>query len=121
MVPNPYQKFMKQSVSTMRPGELLLALYDKAIVELNRAIIFIENKDIPNAHNSIIRVKDIVEALDSSLKVRYEVTENLAALYQYFYKLLISANIKKDPQILSGLIPYFVDLRNTFAEADKIA
>jgi len=53
--------------------------------------------------------------------VKYEVTESLASLYNYFRELLISANIKKDPQILSELIPYFVDLRNTFAEADKIA
>lgn len=121
MVQNPYQKFMRQTVTTMTPGELLLALYDKAIVELNRAIIFIEDKNIPKAHNSITRVSDIVEALDGSLKVKYEITEHLATLYQYLREQLLKANIKKDTEILKELLPYFQELRNAFAEASRTA
>ena len=121
MMPNPYQKFMTQSVSTMKPNELLLALYDKAIAELNRAIIFVEKKDIPSAHNSIIRVKDIVEALNSALSSKYEITDNLSSLYKYFHERLITANIQKDTKILIELIPYFAELREAFAIAGKSA
>ena len=121
MVPNPYQKFMSQVVTTMTPAQLLLALYDKAITELNKAVFFIEEKNIAKAHNSIIRVLDIVDALDSSLKENYEITDNLAALYQFFREQLTQANIKKDKEILKSLIPFFQELHDTFEQASKMA
>ena len=37
---NPYQKYMQQNVTTMTPGQLVVALYDKAITELNKAILW---------------------------------------------------------------------------------
>ena len=118
---NPYQKYMQQSVNTMTPAQLLIALYDKAITEINKAIIFIEDKDIPKAHNSITRVSDIVDALDSHLKVKYEISDNLAALYQYFRERLVEANIKKDPEILREILPMITEIRDAFFEASKIA
>lgn len=120
MVPNPYQKFMNQVVTTMTPAQLLLALYSKAITELQKAIIFIEDKNIAKAHNSIIRVIDIVDALDSSLKENYEITENLVALYQFFREQLTQANIKKDKAILESLIPLFQELHDAFEQASKM-
>ncbi len=120
MQQNPYQKFMQQSVTTMTPGQLVVALYDKAIVELNKAVYYIEEEpSIPKAHNSIMRVSDIVDTLDSHLKEKYEISKTLANAYQYFRQELIRANIKKDPEILKTLIPFFQDLRDAFAEASK--
>lgn len=116
---NPYQKYMQQSVTTMTPAQLLIALYDKAITEINKAIIFIEDKDIPKAHNSIMRASDIVDALDAHLKVKYEISDNLAALYQYFREQLVQANVKKDPKILKELLPMITEIRDAFYEAGK--
>ncbi len=118
---NPYQKYMQQSVTTMTPAQLVIALYDKAITEMNKAIIFIEDKNIPKAHNSITRAMDIVDALDSHLKVKYEISDNLAALYGYFRERLVEANIKKDTEILKEIIPMFTEIRDAFFEASKIA
>lgn len=116
---NPYQKYMQQSVTTMTPAQLVIALYDKAITEMNKAIIFIEEKDIPKAHNSITRASEIVDALDAHLKVKYEISENLAALYQYFREKLVEANIKKDAEILKEIIPMFQEIRDAFFEISK--
>jgi len=117
---NPYQKYMQQSVSTMTPGQIVVALYDKAITELNKAIYFIEEEpSIPKAHNSITRVADIVDTLDAHLKEKYEISKNLAAMYQYFRENLIQANIKKDAEILKMLLPFFKELRDAFAQASK--
>jgi len=117
---NPYQKYMQQTVTTMTPGQLVVALYDKAISELNKAIYFIEEEpSIPKAHNSIIRVADIVDTLDSHLKEKYEISKNLAAMYQYFRENLIQANIKKDAETLRMLLPFFQELRDAFAQASK--
>ncbi len=116
---NPYQKYMSQVVTTMTPAQLLIALYDKAITELQKAVIYIEDKNIPKAHNSITRVMDIVDALDASLKEKYEISNNLAALYQFFRERLLEANKKKDIEILNELVPYFEDLREAFLTASK--
>lgn len=110
---------MQQSVTTMTPAQLLIALYDKAITEINKAIIFIEDKDIPKAHNSITKAGDIIDALDAHLKVKYEISDNLAALYQYFRERLVQANIKKDPEILKEILPMITEIRNAFYEAGK--
>ena len=117
---NPYQKYMQQNVTTMTPGQLVVALYDKAIIELNKAVYYIEEEpSIPKAHNSIIRVADIVDALDSHLKEKYEISQTLARMYQYFRETLIKANVKKDAEMLKDLIPFFQEIRDAFAEAAK--
>jgi flagellar protein FliS len=110
---------MQQSVTTMTPAQLLIALYDKAILEINKAIIYIDEKDIPKAHNSITRVSQIVDSLDANLKVKYEISDSLATMYQYFREQLVHANVKKDPEILKTLLPMFQELRDAFFEASK--
>ncbi|HOV41506.1 MAG TPA: flagellar export chaperone FliS [Oscillospiraceae bacterium] len=119
MLNNPYQKYMQQSVSTMTPLQLVIALYDKAEQELQKAIYYIENKDYANANNSIIKVQNIVSTLDASLKMKYEISENLASLYAYFKERLIQANIKKDTEILKELMPFFKELKESFEEISK--
>ncbi|MBQ7959394.1 MAG: flagellar export chaperone FliS, partial [Oscillospiraceae bacterium] len=86
MMQNPYQKIVQQSISTMTPAQLLIALYEKGETELSKAIYFIENKDLPKAHNSIMKAQNIISTLDSSLKTKYEISESLGALYDYMYK-----------------------------------
>ena len=75
--------------------------------------------DIENANKSIIKVQDIVSLLDGSLKMKYQISDNLAALYAYFKEQLITANIKKDAEIVKELIPFFSELKETFGEISK--
>ena len=119
MQANPYQQFMQQSVSTMTSLQLIVALYDKSEQELKKAIYFVENKQIENANNSIKKVQDIVQLLNGSLKMKYEVSDSLSSLYQFFEERLIEANIKKDTEILRELIPFFNELKEAFSEISK--
>lgn len=116
---NPYQQYMQQSVSTMTPAQLLIALYDKAEQETNKAIYYIENNELQKASNSILKVQDIVAMLDSSLKMKYEVSDGLAALYDFFMRQLIQANISKDIEILKPLARYFADLKDAFTQISR--
>ncbi len=116
---NPYQQYKQQSVTTMSPLQMLIALYDKAEQETNKAIYYIENNDIEKAGNSILKVQDIVAMLDSSLKMKYEVAENLASLYEFFMDQLIKANVTKDTEILKQLIPFFTDLKDAFTQISR--
>ncbi|MHB1419348.1 MAG: flagellar export chaperone FliS, partial [Bacillota bacterium] len=42
---------------------------------------------------------------------------NLSALYDYMYRQLIQANIKKDPRQMEEVHAMLRDLRNTWVEA----
>ena len=52
MPSNPYQKFMEQSVSTMSPVQLIVALFDKSEQELKKALYYIENSDFENVNSN---------------------------------------------------------------------
>lgn len=119
MAYNPYQTYMQQTVSTMGPLQLIVSLYDKAIQELKKAIIYIDSNDMQGANNSITKVEKIVSTLNSSLKMKYKISDNLAALYDFFAGQLIEANIHKDKEILNGLIPLFSELKDSFEQINK--
>ena len=119
MPANPYQKYMEQSISTMSPVQLVVALFDKSEQELKKAIYYIENKQIENANKSLTKVQDIVATLSSSLKMKYEISENLASIYDYLSEQLVKANIHKDIEIIKELIPFFSELKESFVQVGK--
>lgn len=119
MMSNPYQKYMEQSVSTMTPVQLVVKLYEKAETELKKAVIYIEKNNFEGANNSISRVQSIVDSLDGSLKIKYEISDNLTALYSFLRERLVQANIKKDTDIINELIPFFTDLKEAFTEVSR--
>lgn len=116
---NPYQRYMQQTVSTMTPVQLLVALYDKAEQELKKAAYYIDNKDYAGSNKSLTRVQEIVSTLDASLKMKYDVSNSLTALYSYFQERLVQANIKKDKAIIDELLPFFAELKESFTDVTK--
>ncbi|HNX64568.1 MAG TPA: flagellar export chaperone FliS [Oscillospiraceae bacterium] len=119
MPANPYQKFMEQSVSTMSPVQLIVALFDKSEQELKKAIYYIENNDFENVNKSLTKVQNIVLTLNGSLKMKYEISEQLSALYDYLNDQLVQANIHKDAEIIRQLIPFFSELKDSFVQVGK--
>ncbi len=116
---NPYLNYKQNAAATMTPAERTAAVYDKCITELNKAIYYIDNKNIPEAHNSIVKVQNIVEFLDSHLVAKYEISDDFAALYDHLRKKLLTANIKKDPDYIRKIIPFFQNLKDAFTEMSK--
>ena len=119
MPANPYQKFMEQSVSTMSPVQLIVALFDKSEQELKKALYYIENSDFENVNKSLTKVQNIVLTLNGSLKMKYEISEQLSALYDYLYEQLVQANIHKDAEIVRQLLPFFSELKDSFVQVGK--
>lgn len=116
---NPYQQYQEQSIKTASPGELTLMLYNGCIKFINQAKLFIEQKNIEKANNAIIRAQDIIQELMVTLNMDYEISKNLAALYDYMNRRLIDANISKDTQILEEILDMVTELRDTWIEVIK--
>jgi flagellar protein FliS len=118
---NAYQQYQKNMVTTASPQELTLMLYNGLIKFLNLSIQAIEEKSIEKANNNILRSQDIIQEFMSTLDMDYEVSNGLFALYDYMNRRLIDANIQKDKAILEEVLGFAEDLRDTWAQAMKLA
>lgn len=118
---NPYGQYKQNSVMTASPQELTLMLYNGALKFIGLSKIYIERKDIPNANASIIRAQDIVQELNITLNMDYEVSTGLRSLYTYILDLLVDANIHKDIGQLDEAAQMITELRDTWKEAMEIS
>ena len=61
---NPYNQYKENSIKTASPEELTLMLYNGAIKFINQGKVFIEQKNIEKANDSIKRAQDIILELN---------------------------------------------------------
>lgn len=121
MATNPYNRYKQQSVMTMTHGEMLTMLYDEVIKQLTSAVNNISSKDVQATNNSLQKAQRILNHLKSTLDFKYEVSNSLSPLYDFFIREIISANVKKDPTPLNEIIPIIVELKDTFAQGERLA
>ena len=80
-------------------SDLLLKLYQKAMLCMDDALDLIERGEMVEKGKSLIQAQEIVMQLSDALDYQgegYEVAENLNRLYIYVYRLLIRGNTRLD-------------------------
>jgi len=118
---NAYETYRQNSIFTASPEELTLMLYNGLIKFIMLAQKSIDEKDVQKAHDSIIRAQDILMEFKATLDMQYELSHGLALLYDYMLDRLFDANIGKDNAILAEVLHFAKDLRDTWAQAMKLA
>lgn len=108
--------YKQNSVVTATPEELTLMLYDGAIKFMNISKYSIENKDLERAHTSLIRSQDIINELNYSLDMKYEISEEMRRLYDFISSKLVDANIRKDITPIEEALVITHELRDTWKE-----
>jgi flagellar protein FliS len=111
---NPYVKYKTAAAVTMTPLELLVALFDKCVIESKKAAEYMETGRFIKANDSIRRVETIVDELRYALDMKYELSANLRDLYVYYRTTLVAANRNKDAAAIRSLIPHFEGLKESF-------
>lgn len=119
-LPNAYAQYNNSKVLTASPAELTLMLYEGAIKFCNIAIVAIEEKDIPKAHNNIVKVQKIIDHLRATLDMKYPVAKEFDNIYAYLSQRLIMANVKKDIEILNEILEHLRSVRDTWKEVMRI-
>ncbi|MBZ4671966.1 flagellar export chaperone FliS [Deferribacterales bacterium Es71-Z0220] len=115
MVSNPYRTYLKNEIEGATKGKLILLLYDGAIKFLRQANKYIELKDIPNAHQNIIKAENIIYELMSTLNMDAgEIAENLLKLYDFMVWQLIEANKEKNSEKINTVIKLLTNLREAW-------
>lgn len=111
-----YAQYNNSKVLTASPAELTLMLYEGAIKFCNIAVMAVEKKDVQKAHTNIVKVENIVNYLQSTLDMKYPVSQDFDRIYVYLQQRLTQANMKKDPEILNEVCEHLRSLRDTWKE-----
>lgn len=119
-LPNAYAQYNNSKVLTASPAELTLMLYDGAIRFCNIAIDSIGRKDIPKAHNNIVKVENIVDYLRRTLDMNYAVAQDFDRIYVYLEQKLVEANVKKDAEVLEEVNTHLRSVRDTWKEVMRL-
>ena len=89
--------FLADTVLTASPQRLLMMLYDRLVLDLERGEVAIARRDPNEAHERLTNAQAIVVELRSVLDLEvWPEGAGLAAVYDYLVKLLIDANVYKD-------------------------
>ncbi len=110
------KQYLKTKVLTASPEELQLMLYDGAIRFGEQARVAIENREIENSYNLIVRAENIILELTNSMKdeIAPETCANMRRLYVYCYEQLVEANVKKTIEPLHNALKVLRHLRETW-------
>lgn len=108
--------YQNNSIQTASPADLTLMLYEGAIKFCNMALDGLQNGDKEKANNNIIKAEKIIVEFRATLDFKYPVAKDFDVVYDYIYRRLIEANIKKDADILKEALKYIREMRDTWKE-----
>jgi len=94
-------------------------LYNGCIRFIKKAQLSVEQEQIVEKHENIVRAQNILEELQSTLNMDYEISQNLYSMYEYMHHLLTQADIKNDHNHLDECLQLLTELRDTWGEALK--
>jgi len=116
---NGYQQYKTQSVSTMTASEMLLLLFDELVKRLTRAELALEVGDEQLFNQSVVRSREIVQYLRTTLDRRYAISQELYAMYDFFIFELGRISAGRNPKAIADLKSLVEELREAFREASK--
>lgn len=119
-MPDAYAQYNNSKILTASPAELTLMLYEGAIKFCNVAIAAIEQRDIQKAHTNIVKTQRIIDYLRQTLDMKYPVAQDFENIYVYLSQRLVTANYKKDKDILEEVNGHLRSVRDTWKEVMRI-
>ena len=106
-------------ILNMTQQELLLLLVDELKKNGMIASLRLERQQYPEFEQAVDRCKDIVNSLNETLDGQYEISKELARMYEYFDYQLIRIKLGRNKEALAQLQTMFGDLQDAFHEADR--
>ena len=120
MTYNAASAYKNNSIQTASPAELTLMLYEGAIKFCNIALMALEKEDLEKAHINIVKAQKIIVEFRVTLDFKYPVAKDFDLVYEYIYRRLVEANLKKDADILNEALKYIREMRDTWKEVMKL-
>jgi flagellar protein FliS len=113
--------YVSNSVDTMSPARMLVALYERLVVDLERAEQAIVVADAARAHECLLHAQAIVSELHDSLKAgHWPAARALKDIYVFVLFELVGANVAKDAGRVAECRALVTPLRDAWREASGI-
>ena len=111
-------RYMSTSVTTASPGQLLVMLYERLVLDLTRAEEALLAGDRTTGSEQLMHAQDIVAELRVTLNVdAWEGGPGLAQLYDFLLKELIRANVRADASVVASSRTMVEPLRDAWRQA----
>jgi flagellar protein FliS len=111
-------QYNNDAILSAPPARLLTMLYDRLLLDLNRAQFAQENSNWSVASENLLHAQAIVHELASTLKTdAWDGAENLLGIYNYALQAMIGANIHRDVERTKECIVLLEPLRQGWHEA----
>jgi flagellar protein FliS len=111
-------RYLGDAVATASPQQVLVMLYDRLALDLERAQAAVADNDREQASEQLQHAQAIVLELLSSLQVdAWEGGPRLAGLYNWLVGELVQANIKLDGNRISACRQVVEPLRDAWRQA----
>lgn len=115
-------EYLKQSVMTASPAELVVMLFDACIKNLKLAEILLnEEGRIGDAGVRLTKAQEIIGELMASLNLEIPLSHQLLPIYQFLLSSLREMNLKKDLSQLPGILDILESMRSTWEQVAKTA
>jgi flagellar protein FliS len=124
VIGNPYQAYVENGVLGSDPLQLVIMMYETAIVRTQEARACLETGDVWGRARAISKAVNILSELIASLnpEVGCDVGMNLDRLYQYMQRKLQEAHMKKTAEPLKeveALLKQLLDAWYKVAETER--
>ncbi|WP_019005322.1 flagellar export chaperone FliS [Cohnella laeviribosi] len=116
-----YQTYRRNKYETASPHRLIQMLYEGAIQNLTGAITSLDNGDLGQAHQRIVRAQDIVSELLACLNEEQggAIASNLKSLYLYMLNRLVQANVKKQKEPLAEVADLLREIKSAWDQIGR--
>jgi flagellar protein FliS len=114
-------KYLEASIATASKEDLMVKIFDAIVLFTRKAVekMKTEPNDIQGRHNLLRSAQRAcaaaIDAIDFDLGG--ELAKSNAALYQFWYRELVQANMEGDVARAEGVLPQMLMIRNAWAEA----
>jgi flagellar protein FliS len=122
---NPLAAYREVRVRSASPGQLVVMLYDEVVKQCDRALDLMGQdlkkhpQNIEKVNLALGKAQDIVTELMASLDFEAggEIAQDLFALYVWFNRELMEANMEKNEKRVRAVRGQLDDLRGAWTEA----
>ena len=106
--------YRENSIVTQPQGVVIVKLYEGAIMFLRKAVEAIGTHDATEKGRLIGKAIDIIDELNVALNMESggEIAQNLRGLYVFMLRHLRQANVRKDAQMVRGVIGLLEELNS---------
>ncbi|HHU22283.1 MAG TPA: flagellar export chaperone FliS [Clostridiales bacterium] len=111
------KEYLKQSVMTASPAELIVMLFESCIKNLKLAEICLnERRGIEKTNEHFQKAQKIIMELINCLDTSFEISNSILEIYEFLLHSIREMNIKKDLSQLPDVLEILSSLRDTWEQ-----